>query len=130
MTRRDWHLLAAAGLGCGARRPQSDLLPETLAGWQRTALREAPAGDAPAIIPRAAVRLIREADYQAAGRLTARVYDLTSDAVALDLAQRWPPKADTVVFYERNYFVVVNWQQADRQALHNFVRELERRLAL
>jgi len=130
MTRRDWLWLGAAGLGCGARRPQSDLLPETLAGWQRTAVRDVSAADAPAIVPRTVVRLIREADYQGSGRITARIYDLASDPVALDLAQRWPSKADTVVFYERNYLVVVNWQQADRQALHNFMRELERRLAL
>ncbi len=130
MNRRDWLWLAAAGMGCGARRPQSDPLPETLGGWQRTNVRDVPAADASPIVPRPSVRAIREADYQGSGRLTVRIYELTSEPVALDLAQRWPPKADTVVFYQRNYFVVVNWQQADRQALHNFVRELERRLAL
>ena len=47
----------------------------------------------------------------------------------MDLAQRWRPSADTVFFYRGRYFVVVKWQQADRKALQEFVRELEKRLA-
>jgi hypothetical protein len=49
--------------------------------------------------------------------------------VGLDLAQRWRPSADTVFFQQGRYFVVVKWQQADRKALQEFVRELEKRLA-
>ncbi len=130
MKRRDWLWLAAALCGCGARSPQPDFLPDELGGWRRTAIRDIPPADAPAAVPRSAVKRIREADYQGSGRLSARVYDLTSDAVALDLAQRWPASADTVAFYAKNRFAVVTWQQADRQALKNFLRELERKLAL
>jgi len=43
------------------------------------------------------------------------------------MAQRWRPSADTVFFNEGRYFVVVKWQQADRKALHDFVRELVER---
>ena len=39
--------------------------------------------------------------------------------------QRWRPSADTVFFYEKNYFVVVKWQQAERAALQSFVREIQ-----
>ncbi len=130
MNRRDWLWLAAATWGCGARSPQPDLLPESLGGWQRSAIRDVPLSDAPTIVPRSGVKRIREADYQGPGRLTARLYELTSEPLALDLAQRWPPGAGTVSFYDKNRLAVVTWRQADRQALKNFVRELERRLAL
>jgi hypothetical protein len=30
-----------------------------------------------------------------------------------------------VFFYEKNYFVVVKWQQAERAALQSFVREIQ-----
>ena len=89
-----------------------------------------PVSEAHAIVPRAAVRRICEADYDGPGRLTARVYDLTSEPLGLDLAQRWPPQANTLFFYQRHYFAVLNWREADRQALQRFVRELDRKLAL
>jgi hypothetical protein len=54
------------------------------------------------------------------------LYELSSPGVGLDLAQRWRPSADTVFFYRDQYFVVVKWQQADRGALQEFVRELEK----
>jgi hypothetical protein len=122
--------LIAASWGCGGRSPQPDLLPENVAGWHRTAIRHVPVAEAPGLIPRSQTRGILEANYEGQGRLTARIYELTSDPLTLDLAQRWPPQANTVVFYDKNHFAVVTWQQADRQALQRFVRELERSLAL
>jgi hypothetical protein len=68
---------------------------------------------------------MRIADYDGPGKLEARLYDLQSSALALDMVQRWRPSADTVFFYEKNYFVVVKWQQAERAALQSFVREIQ-----
>ena len=65
---------------------------------------------------------------RARDKLEARAYELTSSAVGLDLVQRWRPSADTVFFNPGRYFVVVKWQQADRKALQDFVREMEKRL--
>jgi hypothetical protein len=130
MNRRDWLWLAAASWGCGARSPQPDLLPENLGGWRRTAIREIPLPDAPAVVPHSGTKHVREANYEGSGRLIVRLYELNSEPLALDLAQRWPPRANTVAFHDKNHFAVVTWQQADRQALQKFVRELERKLAL
>ena len=69
------------------------------------------------------------ATYDGPGKLEARVYQLTSAAVALDLVQRWRPSADTVFFHQGRYFVVVKWQEAERKALQAFVHELEGRLS-
>jgi len=74
------------------------------------------------------VRRLEAASYEGAGKLDARAYELTASAVALDLAQRWQPSADTVFFYRGRYFVVVKWDQAERKALQEFIREVEARL--
>jgi len=86
------------------------------------------AGESPDPVPRTSIDRIRTATYQGPGKLEARVYQLSSPAVGLDLAQRWHPSADTVFFNHGRYFVVVKWQGAERKALQGFVRELEARL--
>jgi hypothetical protein len=75
------------------------------------------------------VERLQVAAYEGPGKLEARVYELSSPGVGLALMQRWRPSADTVFFYQGRYFVVVKWQQADRKALEEFVRELQKRLA-
>jgi len=56
-----------------------------------------------------------------------RVYQLTSPAAALDVVQRWRPAADTVFFYSDRFFVLIQWQTADRKALQEFVGALEKK---
>jgi hypothetical protein len=131
MSRRNWIWLALALGACGSNAPlPADLLPETVAGvWHRAATRDLPVSDAPDPVPRTSVERLQVTAYEGPGKLEARVYELSSPGVGLDLAQRWRPSADTVFFYRGRYFVVVKWQQADRKALEEFVRELERRLA-
>jgi hypothetical protein len=105
-----------------------DVFPEAVGVWRRTGLREVPASEAPDPVPRPSIRRLEVAAYEGPGKLEARVYELTDSAVGLDLAQRWRPSADTVFFWDRNYFVVVKWQEADRKALQEFLRDLEARL--
>jgi hypothetical protein len=123
-------MLAAVLLtACGRVEPMPDLFPEVVAGvWHRTALRDLAAPESPDPVPRTSVDRIQTATYQGPGKLEARAYQLTSSAVGLDIAQRWHPSADTVFFNQGRYFVVVKWQEAERQALRAFVRELEGRL--
>ena len=114
---------------CGRVEPMPDLFPALAAGeWHRTSLRDLSAGEAPDPLPRISIQHIRAAAYEGPGKLEARVYQLTSPAVGLDIAQRWHPSADTVFFNHDRYFVVVKWQEAERKALQAFVRELEGRL--
>lgn len=122
-------MLVILSSACGRVEPMPELFPQVVAGvWRRTTLRDLPASESPDPIPRNSVDRIQTASYQGPGKLEARVYQLTSSAVGLDLAQRWHPSADTVFFNQGRYFVVVKWQEAERQALQAFVRELERRL--
>jgi hypothetical protein len=73
------------------------------------------------------VERIRAASYEGPGKLEARVYQLTSSAAALDVVQRWRPAPDTVFFYNDRFFVLIQWQTADRKALHEFVGALEKK---
>lgn len=132
MTQRAWislvSLLALAG-ACRETTTPLGLLPETVAGgWRRTSLRETPVAEAPDPVPRNAVTRLETAQYEGPGKLEARIYELTSAEVGVTLAERWRPSADTVFFSHGRYFVVIKWQQAERGALRDFVRELEGRM--
>jgi hypothetical protein len=125
-----WIVLAMLLGACGRVEPMPDLFPDVAAGeWHRTSLRDLPASESPDPVPRTSIDRIRTATYQGPGKLEARVYQLSSPAVGLDVVQRWHPSADTVFFNQGRYFVVVKWQEAERKALQAFVRELETRLA-
>ncbi|HWC95352.1 MAG TPA: hypothetical protein VG456_01350 [Candidatus Sulfopaludibacter sp.] len=130
MTRRIWILtpLLLAGCGKDAELPV-DLFPETAAGvWKRVAVQNLSASDAPDPVPRNEIERLREADYDGPGKLQARVYQLHSEGVSLELAQRWRPSADTVFLNVGRYFVVLKWQAAERKPLQEFVRELQTKL--
>jgi hypothetical protein len=131
MSRRNWMWLALALSACGSNAPlPADFFPETVANvWRRAAVRNPPVSEAPDPVPRMSVERLQVAAYEGPGKLEARVYELSSPGVGLALMQRWRPSADTVFFYRGRYFVVVKWQQADRKALEEFVRELQKRLA-
>jgi len=103
-----------------------DLFTETAGAWHRTGVRELPPSLPPDSLPPAAIERIRAASYEGPGKLDARVYQLTSPAAALDVAQRYRPAPDTVFFNSGRFFVLIHWQTADRQALHQFVCTLEK----
>ena len=129
MRRWNWLWLALILCGCQREGPLPDLFPSTVAGvWQRTALANPAVSTSPDPVPRSAVDRMQTATYQGPGKVEARAYELDSPAVALELSQRWRPSADTIFFYRDRYFVVVKWEQANRQALESFVKELESRL--
>ena len=113
-----------------AQAPMPDLFTNTAGAWHRTSLRELPPSLAPDSMPPAAIERIRAASYEGPGKLDARVYQLTSPAVALDVVQRWKPVPGTVFFYSGRFFVLVQWQTADRKALQEFVGTLEKKFAV
>jgi hypothetical protein len=130
MTRRHWLWSALALSACRQNALPFDPFPETVAGiWHRTSMLDPAISAAPDPVPQTSVTRLRTATYEGPGKLEARAYLLTSSAVGLDLVQRWRPSADTVFFNPGQYFVVIKWQQADRKALQDFVREIETRLA-
>ena len=84
-------------------------------------------GQIPEQIRRLGMRRAGSAEYQGAGTLKVEIYELTSDAGAFEVEQTWRPIADTVVFHKDGYFTVVHWEGADKTAVADFVRELEKR---
>src|SRR5512135_1519957 len=100
-------LALAALSACARPTPVPDVFPVTLGPWHRTALRDLPPALAPDAVAARPVEAIRAASYTGPGTLDARLYVLPTPAVALEAAQRWSPRADTVVFYKDRFFVVV-----------------------
>ena len=119
-------LLAAAA--CSRKTPVPDPFAASIAGWSRTALRDLPASHPPDPVPATVIESIRAASYEGPGKLEARLYALATPAAALELAQRWAPRADTVFFYRDRFFVVIQWQTANRKALQSFVGEFQNRM--
>jgi hypothetical protein len=121
--------LFAALLGaCSPKQFPADLLPQTASVWNRVSLENLPPASPPDPVPAAVIKRILTANYQGPGTLQAHAYLLTSSAVALDLVQRWKSLPESVFFYRDECFVVVHWQNADRNRLHDFVRVIEKRL--
>src|SRR5260370_2071748 len=79
-----------------APAPMPDVFTEAVGAWHRTSLSELPPSSPPDPVPPSAIERIRAPSYEGPGKLDARVYQLTSPAVASDLAQPWPPPPDTV----------------------------------
>jgi hypothetical protein len=111
-----------------APAPMPDIFPENAGLWHRTSVHELSAAEAPDPVPQAAIEKLRAASYEGPGKLDARVYQMSTPAVALDVVQRWHAAPDTIFFYADRFFVVVQWQSADRKALQEFVALLEKRL--
>jgi len=123
MPRRLWIVPLLLASACGPPRPDAaSLLPPTVAVvWQRKSLHEIPP-------PQASVTRAVEAAYEGAGQITARIYATKSPGSAFEMTQHWKEQKNTVFFDKGRYFVVVEWQQADRNALTAFVRALEKEL--
>jgi hypothetical protein len=112
----------------GAQAPMPDLFPETSGAWHRTVLREMRAAEAPDPVPQAGIERLRAASYEGPGKIEVRVYRMTSGEAALDVMQRWRAAPDTVFFCSDRTFVVVQWESAERKALHEFVSALQNKL--
>jgi hypothetical protein len=137
MPRRKWFWFALIPSACRRAPAVPDVFTPAMAGgWRRTTLEHPSVSDAPDPVPRSAVDQFQRATYEGPrqgpgegpGKLDARLYVLDAPAVALELAQRWRPSADTVFFNRGRFFVVAKWEDADRKALQTFLAELQMRL--
>jgi hypothetical protein len=54
------------------------------------------------------------------------LYETKAPGTAFEMVQHWRAAPNTVVFDKGRYFVRVEWEQADRQALTAFVRALQK----
>jgi len=122
MTRRHWIGLALGLSACGQPpRDRERLLPASVAGWQRTALRDIKP-------PKPTILRAFEAGYERSGKLTIDLYEAKVSGTAFEMTQHWRSAPNTVVFDKGRCFVVVKWERADRQALTAFVRALQKNL--
>ena len=64
--------------------------------------------------------------YEGPGTVRVEVEDTGAQAVAFERAQRTRSQPDMVFFDKGAYFVTVRWEQADREALKQLVRTLQK----
>ena len=69
-----------------------------------------------------------EAIYQGQGTLTVDLYEMKVAGLAFEMTQHWRPAPAAVFFDKGRYFLVVNWQDANREALTAFVRAMQKQL--
>jgi hypothetical protein len=110
----------------GGVKPATPLFPDSVAMWKLKQSSDLPASEVPEQIRRLGIRRAGSAEYQGAGALHVQVYELTTDAGAMEVEQTWKPIADTVAFHKDTYFTVVHWENADKSAVAAFVRALEK----
>jgi hypothetical protein len=122
----NWLILALCAVllsACGAPRPAPFVFPRDVGAWK---LKHVSPAAVPEPIGRLGVTRAESADYEGPGHILAQAYGLTSSAAAVEAEQQWRPQADTVGFHRDSYFFVIHWQNADRNAVALFVREMEK----
>jgi hypothetical protein len=113
--------------GACARRAAAPAFTPAVAGiWKLKSVETFPAASAPEVVRKIGTRGWWRADYQGPGTMTAELYELTSTAGGLEMAQNWRPAPDAVVWYTQRYFIVVKWRGTGRLAAAAFIRELEK----
>jgi hypothetical protein len=114
-------------LSCGcAPRPAAPLFPERAGVWKLRQSRDLPVGGVPESIGRLGVRRAGTAGYEGAGTLQVEIYEMSSAAAAFEAEQTWRPIAGTVAFHRESYFIVVHWENAARESVPEFVREMRK----
>ena len=116
-------LLASCG---GAPRPAEPLFPQQAGVWKLQQSGDLPLSGIPEPIGRLGVRRAGSASYEGAGSLQVEMYEMTSSAAALEAEQTWRPAAGTVAFHRDSYFVVIHWENAARDSVPEFVREMRK----
>ena len=115
-------------LSCGNPKPAAFAFPSSAGPWKLKEVKDLPPAGAPEQARRLGLKRAQVAEYEGSGRLEAEVYELTSDAAALEMEQTWRPAADTVAFHQADYFAVIRWQNASRGDVSAFVLEMEKRV--
>ena len=97
-------------------------------GWRREAITDLPVAQAPAVARQLGLERVFATRYTGPGEIRATVYRMSTPEAAFEMAQKWPPSADSVSIYEQRHFVTVGWRAVEREALRKFVRALGGRL--
>jgi hypothetical protein len=121
-------LFPALLLSCASPKPAAFAFPPAAGNWKLKEAKDLPLSNAPEEARRLGLKRAEVAEYEGHGRLEAEVYELSSDAAALEMEQTWRPAADTVVFHQSGSFVVIRWQNSSRGDVAAFVLDMEKRL--
>lgn len=114
---------------CSSRADAPPKLPVSVSpGWQLKSIEESRPESAPETVKRLGFRKSWRAEYGGAGKAHVDIFALKTEAAGLEMAQQWRPRADSVTFFNPQYFVVIAWEKADRAALTALVSRIEKSL--
>lgn len=128
MPRFIFVLAALFAVSCVQSNPLKEILPvQVQRAWTLEETRVLPNEDVSDVIRRAGLKRALFAGYRGNGRIRVRVFDMGSDASALEVLQKWP-QSDGLAFYKGKYFVLGEANDVDRATLSSFLQALQRDL--
>ena len=105
-----------------------EILPvQVQRAWTLDETRAIPIEDVAGAIRGAGLKQALFASYRGNGRIRVRLFDMGSDAGALEVLQKWPP-ADGPAFHKGKYFVLAEANDVDRATLSGFLQALHKDL--
>ena len=116
----------SAGVLRRRRAPAPPSVSQRAGVWKLRQSSDLPLSGVAEPIARLGVRRAGTAVYDGAGTLQVEMHEMTSTAGALEAEQTWTPEADTVAFHRESYFTVVHWENATRESVPEFVREMRK----
>ena len=124
MSRLLFVLAALVAASCVRSNPLKEILPiQVQRAWTLDETHVIPNEEVADSIRRAGLKQALFAGYRGNGRIRVRVFDMGSDASALEVLQKWPP-SDGLAFYKGRYFVLGEANDVDRATLSSFLQAL------
>jgi hypothetical protein len=130
MKRRKFLMLAIVLTGCSVgQKNLYEVLPENVeGGWVREQVRAMSAEDAAQDIRSLGLKQWAQASYRGPGRVTAQVFEMSSETGVFELVQKMQ-RADAPVFQKGTVLVICKPEPGtDGAALSGFAKALERAL--
>ncbi len=118
-------VLALILSSCSTENKPFEAPPGLEGGWKLASV--APT-TSPEWMQRLGIKQAIQANYTGTIDATADIYELRSDAAALECIQLWKNVKSEDRFYKRNLFVVVRSPHPNREMLMDFSRSLQKTL--
>lgn len=123
-------ILLTALLFASCEKPLQELsVPvATEGGWTLASVADVNPARKPEWMQRLGVKQAKTARYAGPIDIEADIYELRSDAAALECTQLWKRAPGDSPFIKRNLFAVVRTSHPNREMLMDFIRALEKAL--
>lgn len=118
-------LLLCSLLSCSKESTALTIPPATEGGWKLSSTTQI---ESPDWMNRLGIRSAQKARYAGPMDVEADIYELRSDAAALECTQLWKRAEGDSPFIKRNLFIVVRSSHPNREMMMDFSRALDKAL--